>query len=194
MPASLSDLPSRKPVSSVASLCAMESEAFFTQITLVEGDTADCGHLPFMLWLLETLAPETLVLIGASRSVSTTLKQAIHTRSLPTRFIEARHFSASSAADSTLNYYAHPAWQNPDHLKMELGLLPAGSLVLLSGIAAPAAGKIWEELEKTYPTFSFFHANGLGVFATTAPETPDIHFLLTKAASGSGDALLKKTL
>ncbi|MFT9062981.1 MAG: glycosyltransferase [Acetobacter persici] len=194
MPASLSDLPPRKPVSSVASLCAMESEAFFTQITLVEGDTTDCGHLPFMLWLLETLAPEALVLIGASRSVSTTLKQAIHTRSLPTRLIEARYFSASSPADSTLYYYAHPVWQNPDHLKLELGGLPAGSLVLLSGIAAPVAGKIWEELEKTYPTFSFFHANGLGVFATTAPETPDIHFLLTKAASGSGDALLKKTL
>ncbi|MFT8515645.1 MAG: glycosyltransferase [Acetobacter persici] len=194
MPASLSDLPSRKPVSSVASLCAMESEAFFTQITLVEGDTTDCGHLPFMLWLLETVAPEALVLIGASRSVSTTMKQAIPTRSLPTRFIEARYFSASNPADSTLYYYAHPAWQNPDHLKMELGRLPAGSLVLLSGIAAPAAGKIWEELEKTYPTFSFFHANGLGVFATTAPETPDIHFLLTKAASGSGDARLKKTL
>ncbi|KXV77104.1 glycosyl transferase [Acetobacter cerevisiae] len=194
MPASLSRSPLRKPVSSVLSLCTAEPEPFFTQITLTDGDTAGCGHLPFIIWLLCVLSPETLVLIGASRSVRETLNQAIHNQILPTRLVETRLFSLEKEADSAVYYYASPSWETPEHLKSELDKLPAGSLVLLGGTASPAGRPLWAEFEKTFLTFSFFHAGGLGLLATTPPHNTDVSFILTKNSTRSEDGLLKKTL
>lgn len=194
MPASLSRSPLRKPVSSVTSLCTAESEPFFTQIILSDGDTGGCGHLPFIIWLLGALTPEILVLIGASRSVRDTLKQTLHSQILPTRLVETRLFSPEKEADSVLYYYATPLWQTPERLKSELDKLPAGSLVLLEGSASPAAQPVWAEFEKIFFTFSFFHADGLGLLATAPPQNTDISFLLTKNNTISEDDRLKKTL
>lgn len=194
MPASLSRSPLRNPVSSVMSLCSAESEPFFTQIVLADGETAGCGHLPFIIWLLCVLSPETLVLIGASRSVKDTLKQTIHNQILPTRLVETRFFSLEKSTDCTLYYYASPLWQTPKQLKSELDRLPAGSLFLLEDTASPAGRPIWTEFEKTFLTFSFFHAGGLGVLAKAPTQNTDVDFILTKSPNDSGDDLLKKTL
>ncbi|GBR25423.1 glycosyltransferase [Acetobacter orleanensis NRIC 0473] len=147
-----------------------------------------------MVWLLASLAPEILVLIGASRSVKETLKQAIHNQTLPTRVIETRLFSSFPEKDSALYYCAHPLWELPDRLKEELDLLPSGSLVLLDGIETPTARPIWAELEKTFLTFSFFHANGLGLLTKTPQKNDNVSFILTINSDCSKDDLCKKAV
>lgn len=194
MPESLSVSSLSKPPASVASLCGAESEAFFTRIILTEGDTAGCGHLPFIVWLLITLAPDKLILIGASRSVKETLTQIIHDKILPTRLIETRIFSPLPEAGSVLYYYANPLWQKPDLLKAALNTLPSGSLVLLGDTVAASEAPLTAELEKTFLTFSFFHASGLCLLAKTPLDNRDVNFLITKNTDCPETDLRKKTL
>lgn len=194
MPASLSASMLRRPVSSVASLCTAESEPLFLQVILRENDTAGCGHLPFIAWLLCQFSPDLLVFIGASRSVQDTLKQTIHDHILPTRILEERLFQPSRNPDRALYYYANPLWQAPDRLKAELEALPTGSIVLLAGTSSVSGSPVWNELKKTFPSFSFFHSGGLGVLTSAPIENADVNFILTENSNLSEDDQRQKTL
>ncbi|MCX2560550.1 glycosyltransferase [Acetobacter farinalis] len=194
MPASSPVSASRKPIIPLAALCGTESDPFFTPVMLADDDTAGCGHLPFIVWLLSRMAPETLVLIQASRSVRDTVNTAVHSRILPTRILEVPSFQRHSEAGCTLYYYGNPLWQMPDRLKAEMASLPEGSLVLLEGTSLPAAAPIWGEFEKDWPSFRFFHADGLGVLARVPLHIDDVNLILTKDAALSEEARLEKTL